>query len=253
MNYIKKISFLLFFLSTQLLVAQSSNERLEQAYQAQTALKYDEAIQQYKSLMDEGFYSADLCFNTAMAYYGKEDLGHTILYLEKASRLAPYDHAVSKNLELIRNEQEDALLSLPTFFLKAWWDTFTARLSPNSWGIMAILSSILAALFLLLWVLKKMNGWRKFQLLGMSIALVLAVVFLFSGNSRATILTTEKEAVILDYALDLHIAPGEDTDIDSTIHAGLKVEILDQFEDWMKIRLVDGREGWVKLNGVGII
>ncbi len=252
MNYIKKLSFLLLF-GTQLLVAQTTAERLEQAYQAQTALQYDQAIQEYEKLMEEGFYAADLYFNAAMAYYGKEDLGNTILYLEKANRLAPYDMEISKNLELIRNEQEDALLPLPTFFLKAWWDAFAARLSPNAWGLMAILCSLVATLLLGFWTLKKMNQWRKFQLLGMTAFLLLAITFFFLGNSRANTLAIDNEAVILSPSLDLYIAPGEDADIDSTIHAGLKVDVLDQFEGWMKIRLVDGREGWVKLDGVGVI
>ena len=253
MNYIKKLNFLLFLLSLNFLAAQSSTERLEKAYQLQTALKYEQAIQQYENLIGKGFYSSDLYFNTAMAFYGQEDLGHAILYLEKAARLSPYDETVNTNLKLLQNEQLDALLPLPKFFLKAWRDSFAARLSPNAWGVLAILFSLLTAVSLILWILKKMNKWRKFQILATPIFLFLAMAFLFLGNSRSTTLDIQNEAVVTAPSLDLYIAPGDDADKDGEIHAGLKVNVLDQFEGWMKIRLVDGREGWVKLDGVGVI
>lgn len=253
MNYIKKGSLILLFLGIQLLTAQSATERLEKAYQSQTALKYEEAIQEYESLMEQGFYSSDLYFNTAMAYYNQENLGNAILYLEKAVRLSPYDETVNTNLKLLQNEQIDALLPLPKFFLKAWWDNFAARLSPNIWGVLAVLSSFLTAVLLTLWVLKKIKKGRKKQILAVPFFLLLAIMFFFLGNSRANTLAIDNEAVILSLELSLYIAPGEDAEVDSKIHAGLKVDVLDQFEDWMKIRLVDGREGWVKLDGVGVI
>ena len=249
----KLLFFISFFIALQCLPAQTAEDRLQEAFRAQQSLKYDEAIQGYESIMKDGYFSADLYFNTAMAYYHKGTLGSAILYLEKAKRHAPYDHQINTNLSLIQNEQVDGLLPLPTFFLKSWWDNTAARLSSNTWAFLSIFFSILAATGFGLWILKKLPDLRKYQLIISPTLLTFAIFFFFLGQSRQATLNLKNEAVVTVSALDMFIAPGEDADKDGEIHAGLKVTILDQFEGWMKIRLIDGREGWVKTEGMGII
>lgn len=236
------------------LSAQTAEERAEAAFHQQEAQRYDEAISAYESLITEGYSSADIHFNMAMAYYSQQQLGKALLHLEKAHRIKPYDKAVSKNLELLRNEQEDGLLPLPTFFLKNWWNNLAARLSPDSWGILALILILLGCLALAARTIYKKQenppSWytqRKKQWLPMGwLSLTLAVLFVLLANSRKAELNRTDEGVVTAATVKLYVAPDETTEVALEVHEGLHTRIMDEFEGWTKVSLSDGQEGWAK-------
>ncbi|MEL7221651.1 MAG: tetratricopeptide repeat protein [Bacteroidota bacterium] len=237
-----------------LLNAQTDTERAAAAFRQQEAQQYTEAISTYEGLLTAGYGSADIHFNLAMAYYDQQQLGKAILHLEKAYRIKPYDEAVSKNLELLRNEQEDGILPLPTFFLKDWWNTLGARLSPDVWGGLSLLLLFIGC-FLLgtrVWYKQKADSpaWytnrkKQWPLLGAS-ALVLAILFVLLANTRKTALNRMDEGIITTPTAGLYVAPDESTEVTLEIHEGLHARIVDEFEGWLKITLSDGQEGWTK-------
>lgn len=257
----------LFILLSLLLVitggwCQSAEERAQAAFQQLDAQRYPQAISAYEQLLQEGYSSAGLHYNLGLAYYRTEKLGPAILQMEKAQKLAPYDKEVRKNLDLLRNEQEDGLLPLPTFFLYDWWHRIAARLQPDTWSVLAIFFTFIGVALLMSWSWFR-NGagtpaWyptqRATQLPFYSATLILlAILFIFFANSRTTALAREDQAVILPKTVAVHIAPGDDTEVDFQLHEGLRVQLLDDFEGWRKIELVDGRTGWVLKDAVGVI
>lgn len=242
--------------------SQSAEERAKAAFQQLDAQRYTEAIDNYEELVNEGYTSASLHYNLGLAYYRTERLGPAVLHLEKAQKLAPYDKEVRKNLELIRNEQVDGLLPLPTFFLYDWWHRLVARLQPDSWGILAIVFTVFGVLLLMLWLWYRQAthrpSWypsnRSSRLPVFSVLLfILALTFVLFANSRKNVLASIDQAVILPASVDLRIAPGDDAEIDFQLHEGLRVRLLDDFEGWRKVELVDGRTGWVEREKVGVI
>lgn len=257
----------LFILSSLLLVVtsswcQSAEERAQEAFQQLDAQRYPQAIGAYEKLLQEGYSSAGLHYNLGLAYYRTEKLGPAILQMEKAKKLAPYDKEVRKNLDLLRNEQEDGLLPIPTFFLYDWWHRVAARLQPDTWSVMAIFFTFIGVALLMSWLWFP-NGtstpaWyptkRAAQLPFYGATLImLAILFIFFANSRTTALARADQAVVLPKTVDVRIAPGDDTEVDFQLHEGLRVRLLDNFEGWRKIELVDGRTGWVLEEEVGVI
>lgn len=254
--------FLCLAVSTITAWSQSVEERSQAAFQQLDAQRYPQAISAYEQLLEEGYASAGLHYNLGLAYYRTEKLGPAILQMEKAKKLAPYDKEIRKNLDLLRNEQEDGLLPLPTFFLYDWWHRIAARLQPDTWGVLAIFFTFIGIGILMNWLWFR-NGagtpaWyptkRAAQLPFYGATLILlAILFIFFANSRTKALARADQAVILPQKVEVRIAPGEDTEVDFEVHQGLRVRLLDDFEGWRKVELVDGRTGWVLKDAVGVI
>ncbi len=245
---------LLLLLCTNSAWADSGAEkRAELAYKTILAGEVDEAISVYESLLQEGYMSADLLYNLGVAYHEDGQLGQAILQHEKALRLRPYDRTVEKNLQLLRDEQEDGLIPLPPFYLRAVWDKLAARMSPNAWSILAIILGWLAVAALVVWLMAQERKYKRWGFwTGMGLA-VLTIVPIGLANSRKASLARSDQAILLVPDSAVLIAPGEDADVAMEIHEGVHLRILDSFEDWFKIELVDGRQGWLKQADVGVI
>jgi tetratricopeptide (TPR) repeat protein len=241
--------------------AQTAAEQAQAAYQLQVQQKYPAAIKAYQKLLRKGYQSADLHYNLGLAYYRNQQLGFAILEMEKANRLTPYDRQITKNLELLRNEQADGLPPLPRFFLSDWWLRVAARLTPTTWGIMAIVLLCLAGGALMVRSSKlaawqpggKWATWRRWRPIISLGSFVLAVLFVGLALARQAELARTDQGVVTAPVVDLHIAPGDDAAVDFQVHEGLRVRIADNFKGWTKVVLVDGREGWVKADAVGEI
>ncbi len=250
----RSLATLLLLVSFLGLTAQSAEDLARDAAKQQDAKRYEQAIASYESLITQGYSSSDLHYNLGLAYYQNTDLGHAILHLEKAYKLAPYDKQVEKNLELIRNEQVDGLLPLPTFFLYEWWHKIAARLQPDIWAVLAIVLAILGAVGFIFWFRFRKSTqpptwypkWHRRFLLGSPVVLLLALLFVLFANSRNQALANFDKAVLLAPEVALYAAPNQESTVDLTLHEGLRVRILDNYEGWRKIELVDGRSGWVQ-------
>ena len=242
------------FLLGTVALAQSAEEVAHQGNQQLGAQRYEQAIASYESLLAQGYSSASLHYNLGMAHYHASALGAAILHLEKAYKLAPYDGQIEKNLELIRNEQKDGLLPLPTFFLYNWWHNIAARLQPDAWAVLAVVFIILGALGLAGWFRyrKAANAptwftrWRRRLLIAAPILLVLSLLFVLFATTRTAALASKNQAVLLSPEVVVYATPDENSDQGLTLHEGLRVRLLDTYEGWRKIELVDGRSGWVK-------
>ena len=241
-------------LASTVATGQSAEELAQQANQQLDAQRYEQAIASYESLLAQGYSSASLHYNLGMAYYQSQGLGSAILHLEKALKLAPYDGKIEKNLELIRNEQVDGLLPLPTFFLYNWWHNIAARLKPDAWAIIAVILAVLGAFGLALWFRYRrvtdapswFSRWRRRLFISSPLLLSLAVLFVLFAASRTAALALNDQAVLLAPEIIVYATPDENSSQDMTLHEGLRVRLLDTYENWNKIELVDGRSGWVK-------
>lgn len=255
---------LLTFLGLSLVLsalAQSPVERAGSAYQQQMKGQLDEAVAGYRALLHEGYRSPDLYFNLALACEQQQRLGYAVLYLEKAQRLAPSDTGIRSHLAQAYGQQADGMPPAPTFFLHDWWRQWAALLSPNAWGVLALLLLVLAAVAVVLGThYAKSNAapawwlpWQRKWPLVVGIALPVAVLALALAWSRQQHLTDRTWAVVVSTTAQIYAAPGNDANIDATVNQGLKVKIIDTFKNWKKIEFPDGRQGWILANRMGNI
>ena len=87
-------------LMVNILVAQDAALRMKEANAFFQKKKYEQAIQQYSKLLDEGYQSEALYFNLGNAFFRSNQIGKAILNYERALLVAPNDAEIKHNLSL---------------------------------------------------------------------------------------------------------------------------------------------------------
>jgi len=251
---IRAQSTLLLLFFSLLLSAQT--DRLETARQSLASDDPMAQITALDSLAATGKASPALYQALGNAHYETGNYGLAILNYERGLRLKPGHKALINNLQFVRGEAGITRLDLPDFFLARWWRHAGATLGAGTLFWCAMVFWWLAVAGAAVWFLrrKRMDEKKRFALLpGAAIALLLAVVFFSMGNSRNTWLANDREAVLTAKIADLRVAPGPDATLEKALTQGLKLRLLDEYDDYVKVALDDGRQGWLPAEAVSRI
>jgi tetratricopeptide (TPR) repeat protein len=229
---------------------------------------YEGAIEQYSSLVAKGVHRSDLYYNLANSYYKTGDLGHAVLYYERARRLAPRDGDVRENLALVRAQLRDKQfvreenrlvsgLAWPRHNLNAG----EMRLAASLCYVALCFLGIVFVLRDTRWVssvyryasyasLGRLAGLSKTQDLIAAVTLA-ALLFLSTGMSAQQKARSEKgrrAAVVVAEEVAVMSGPTDDATLQFKIHEGTLVEVSDQRGVWMRIALPGGLSGWVSVS-----
>lgn len=236
------ISFLRFF-STCLLVlcfqvkaeAELDN-RFEAANKAYIVHAYEEAVELYTSLVDEGKVSASLYFNLGNAHYKLGNVAESVLNYERALRLDPgFDDAVH-NLKMANLKVIDNIDPLPELLLVSWAKSFFQGMSSRQWAIVSVgifwLALLAAAgfLFINIPIVKKIGFFGGF------ILLFFGLVSIGLSYARKQSEENTRFGIISQSTAYIKNAPDGDQDL-LILHEGAKVEILEITGDWNKIQI----------------
>jgi len=206
------------------------------------------AIAAFENLVAKGVNNGNLFYNLGNAHLKNEDLGHALLWYERALKRTPDDPDLRFNYEYAltltkdeRGQQESPLLRI-LFFWKY-------QLSHSSVRWMAILFN--AAL----WIALSVLIIRKKRLLRPSVILIAAATLIFSATAIYNDVETfqAKYAVILPEQVAVR-SGFSDTDTQLfVLHAGTKVRVTRQTDTHILIRYTEDKIGWVKRSEAEII
>jgi len=208
--------------------------------------QYDTSVILYESILKSGLEAPEVYFNLGNAYYKKKNIAKAILNFERAHKLEPNNDNINFNLQLSQTMIVDKINSLPEFFLKHWWRSFSALFSSDSWGtisiVLFIIALIIATVYLFtvrLW-LKKLSFWLVMALISISL---ISFINSYQLKRKSIAQTT---AIVMTPSVTIKSSPDENgTDL-FVIHEGLKVWVLDKVDNWSKITIADGNSGWLK-------
>ena len=208
---------------------------------------FDEALERYAQILDDGLESGELYYNIGNTYFKLGELGPAILYYERARRLMPSDGDLLANLELARSLTADEIASLPGFWLfraVGWW----VELVPHGalvWLVaLAYLVAMTAVILVILRPATVLAAWgRRLAIAGATVTLVfglnLAVRELGIGAAEEAVIMAEETAV--------QSAPSDDSALQIfAVHEGTKVQTDRRSDAWIEIILEDGKVGWVR-------
>lgn len=249
----KKISLCpLFFLCALcgLSFATTNGELTSQFYLANKLYeqgRYEEAVFEYKKIIEKGYQSGPLYYNLGNCYFKLGSLGKTILYYEKAKRLIPHDPESRFNYNYVQSLLEDKIelprknwftrgfLEIVDFFSFSKWLGFIITI----WLILII--SIIINIFI--------PGFRKaFRYTGIGLSVFL-IIFISCAITRHNIYSSPT-AIILAKEVPVRYGPGEAEVEAFLLHEGTKVEIKKTQENWSQIQLSDGKSGWLPKDAV---
>ncbi|MEI6884733.1 MAG: tetratricopeptide repeat protein [Bacteroidota bacterium] len=249
LNFTKCLRALIFLmLALGLSVAYCSDNQLTIAKgnTAYSSGKYQEAIDTYMKVADQGLESPDLYYNLGNAYFKLNDIPHAILWYERARKINPGSEDINFNLSVANSKITDKIEPLPEFFIKRWLRSLTELLSIDAWATGGIVFLILALLFFSMFIasrvllLRKLGFWSGFA------SLILAAVFLLFSWGSYRSQKSDQSAVILNPTVTVKSSPDEKSTDIFVIHEGCKIQLLDHIGNWYEVRIANGSVGWVE-------
>lgn len=211
---------------------------------------YPAAVAAYEQIDRQSLLSAELYYNLGVVYFRQGNLGRAVWSFERAVSLAPDDEDARFNLAQARKLAErrvrDRLEGAERDPIWIRVVTFLTA-SEQTWLFLVL---YLTCFVLLFWRRRAREGSRA--ALSASAALVgfaaaVAGVLLLG---RVTLDRLPFGVVLPDVVA---VKEGADPNYRSTfsVHAGLRVRLLERDQDWVRIRLSNGLEGWVRDQDVG--
>lgn len=205
---------------------------------------YQQAIDSWKQILDQGQTSAELYFNLGNAYYKLHRTGESIYYFEKALQLSPRDPEIKNNLAFAENNKIDVIQPLPQSIFNKWYQNLIGLFSNENWAILtAVFSFLFAAAFLIYYFSAKEKNKRLFFALSMVMSfffiISLTLSFLSYDDSKK-----DRSAIIFADKLDVKSEPSIGSNSIFILHEGTKVKIIGKEGNWNRIKLADGKDGW---------
>ena len=224
-----------------------------EADSAYTQGNYQKAISDYEQLLKEGV-CADLYYNLGNAYYRTDDMTRAVLNYERALLLSPGDRDIRFNLQMARSKTIDKIIPEPELFFVTWYRSLVNLMSVDQWAHMALVSLALAIVLALVYLFSERIWLRKVGFFG-GILLILSFVLgnVFAQYQKSG-LTNRRGAIIMGSAVTVKSTPANNgTDL-FILHEGTKVTVTDgQMKDWKQVRVADGKEGWVETSQIEVI
>ena len=125
--------FVFSFLIINVMSASQIDDLMKQGNAAYQNGNYQNAISDYEKLVNDGYEGVSLYYNLGNAYYKDGKLGYSILYYEKALKLAPNDDDIQHNLAIANSKTIDKINTLPRFFIFQWWESLLSFFSVKGW------------------------------------------------------------------------------------------------------------------------
>jgi tetratricopeptide (TPR) repeat protein len=251
MNFkiIRQIILLIFFLIVSSINAQEPGARFNEANQAYAQGDYQNAIDLYSKLLDQGIESGEVYFNLGNAYYKTNDLGRAILYYEKARKFIDGDPALEQNLKLTQLRIVDKIEPIPELFIVEWWSLLIHVFSLDTllWLSLSIFSILIVLIITQILYTKQFLIriiWAVSVLFMLFLVITLSLIYEFE-TSRFGIILEEKVSVISE--------PGIGGTEVFILHEGTKVRINRNLNNWFEISIADGKIGWLKQTSLEVI
>jgi uncharacterized protein YgiM (DUF1202 family) len=79
---------------------------------------------------------------------------------------------------------------------------------------------------------------------------VLAVIFAYIQFSK---FESDQPAIVFSEEVAIKSEPNNRSQAIFTLHAGTKVNVLEQLNDWKKIEIADGTTGWIPSDDIRVL
>ena len=241
---------LLFLPMTGMAATKATKASADSLYAAE---HYQQAAHEYEALLKQGI-SSDIYYNLGNCYYRMDDMTRAVLNYERALLLSPGDRDVRLNLQLARSKTIDKIVPESEMFFVTWYRSLVNLMSVDGWARTAIVSLVVALILALLYLFSDRIWLRKLGFFGgILLLLTFALSNLFAYQQKQA-LVHRSGAIIIHSAVNVKSTPAHNgTDL-FILHEGTKVTITDDsMNDWKEIRVADGKEGWLQTKDIEII
>ena len=249
---VKKNVLLLFCLIfSGLIFSQSENEEyFNKGVELYNKGKYNEAIVEFKEIIENGQHSENLFFNLGNAFYKINDIANSIFYYEKALKLNPKNNDVLNNLAFAQNMLIDKIEILPTNQVLEFLNSISEILNINQWLALGIVLLYFFLLTFILYFFSSKSVLKRNYFSASTILLFISIISFFVGLNKFEKQKSKLEAIIFENKIDFRTEPNYRSEILFNLHEGTKVIIKEELNDWALIEISDGNKGWIELQSI---
>ena len=208
--------------------------------------QFNDAVEAYESILNQGFYSADLYYNLGNTYYRLEDFANARWSYEMGIGIDPRNKDIVHNLILTKQKIPHTLETPDSQIL----NLINNFLSSFTYGDFIFFSSLMLLLYSISFIIYRLNPSRS-----IIISYYLCMVLFFLGTSSSVIKflweRNNSFGIILNDETQLYSAPFLNDNIKISIFfSGNKVRIEQTTDKWLEISSMDGRKGWIRLEDI---
>ena len=247
----KKIIILCSFFFCGIIFSQTENEvSFKSGVELYNKGDYNEAINLFVKIINNGEHSDELYFNLGNSYYKLNDIPNSIYYFEKALKLNPNDKDILNNLTYSQNMLIDKIDLLPSNQLSDFFNYTSDFFSIKQW---LIIGTIFLYFFLILFVIyffKRDSNTKKKYFTLSSTFFFLTIIFILIGITKFENQKSDIQAIIFEKRIDFRTEPNYRSEIQFNLHEGTKVNIIEELDDWVLVELSNGASGWMELKSI---
>lgn len=245
----KKLIFLLALVFSFTGTAQNT-QLFEAANKAYAAGDYEEAIEQYEEILENGETSAGLHYNLGNSYYKLDRIAPSIYHYEKALQLNPGDEDIRNNLGFARKMAIDAIGEEEITGFRGIFDRTTAAFTASGWGWVAIICMLIFVVFFLVYYFSNRTVVKRLLFIGSMFFLVIAISSVIIAATRQNLQQESDYAIVFSEEVEIKNEPSPRAEEAFRLHEGAKVKITENFQDWVEIELPNGSSGWIPQSDV---
>lgn len=241
------IVILVFICMVSVAQAKPDTSFVEQFFEANQAYKNDQfqqAIDGYTRLIENGYDNGHVFYNLGNAYFRLGDLGHTILSFERARLLIPRDGDLSFNLSHARNQVQDAVVDLQTSSFSGFLGLDSLNRFETFFGF--TLLNILFFSLLFIRIFKK-SEWTYYLSIFMAILISIGAC---AVALKWVAWATDNRAVVISEEIAVQAGPDSRDTLLFKLHAGTIVDVERTENDWTLLQLSKDKRGWAKSNQI---
>lgn len=248
-----KNTIVILFLLFSLIAAAQSDSNFEKATTAYNEGAFEKAIDLYTAILEDGQHSAALYYNLGNSYYKLNDIPNSIYFYEKALLLDPKDPEILNNLGYAQQMTLDAIDTMPETGLSKFYKGIIHTLTFDQWAYMAIGFICLFVLLYILFYYFEYSTRKRWSFIGSMTSLLVAVLSVAFAFMTYNDFKANKPAIIFADEIEIQAEPNPASDAVFVLHAGTKVSVLEELNDWKKIRIADGKTGWIPSNNLKLL
>ena len=239
--------------AAEVAVVVNNDQVWDEANTAYINANYPHAVELYRSIEEQGVASAKLYYNMGNAYFKMDDMGHAILYYNKALRLAPGDADIRYNLDVANSYTKDRIQVVPELFVSRWVRTVRQMISGNAWAVLSLVLFAVMLVAVMAYLLVQNLLFRKIGFFVAIASMLLFVVTTAFAVVERRHATSPTEAVVMRASVSVKSAPEKAATDMFVLHEGTKVRVGEQVEDWIEVTIADGNKGWLEERAIEMI
>jgi len=214
---------------------------------------FEGAIKKYEEALLAGAPLPEVHFNLGNAYYKTGNYPAAILNFDRAKRLKPDDEDIQFNLRLANLNTVDKIDAVPQLFYERWWYNFINGSTASKWATRSFVLLWIAFILGIVYLFSRMIGIRKITFTCAMLLLACSFFFLYLAHEQDDFVKNNRSAIIMEPSAYIKSSPDDKSVNLFMLHAGTKIEIIDELQGWKKIRIANGNIGWIVNDAVKVI